>query len=41
MRLLGGSKKELREGEVLLQVERDSESRGNLLVRHQVIDELL
>ena len=41
MPLLGGTSKELCEGEVLLQVERDGEPSGNLHVRRQVTDELL
>ena len=41
MRLLGGTDKELREGEVLLQIERDGEPCGDPQVRRQVIEELL
>ena len=36
-----GTDKELCEGDVLLQVERDSEPRGDPQVRRQVIEELL
>ena len=39
VRLLGGTDKELCEGEVLLRVERDSEPRGDPQVRRQVIEE--
>ena len=41
VRLLGGTDLELCEGEVLLQVERDGEPRGDPQVRRQVIEELL
>ena len=41
VRLLGGTDKELCEGEVLLQVERSGEPRSDPQVRRQVIEELL
>ena len=40
MRLLGGTDKELCEGEVLVQVGRAGEPRGDPQVRRQVIEEL-
>ena len=41
MRLLGSTDKELCEGQVLLQVDRDREHRGDPQVRREVMEELL
>ena len=41
VRLLGGTNKELCDGEVLLRAERDGEPRDDPQVRRQIIDELL